>query len=196
MQCNYFGSQVSKKPSNFCSSQGIALDFIPERAPHFGELFEAAVKSMKKHLSLVVGNARLIKTIPGNDGLVRVYSGTRLESKLLVFFGFSVCSHVYLLNYRSELAEIRRQDTDTIHDHNHTKKIFQCKCGPQKWAVMVGWFWGHNSKLCLEQIWHIFFTHGLQFITHLRFNCATFSSAVVQGQSSQMSTKAGFFTIF
>ena len=71
-QCNYFGSQVSKKPSNFCSSQGIALDFIPERAPHFGELWEAAVKSMKKHLSLVVGNARLIKTIAGNDGLVRV----------------------------------------------------------------------------------------------------------------------------
>ena len=28
--------------------------------------------SMKKHLSLVVGNARLIKTIAGNDGLVRV----------------------------------------------------------------------------------------------------------------------------
>ena len=51
-----------------------------------------------------------------------VYSGTRLESKLLVFFGFSVCSHVYLLNYRSELAQIWRQDTDTIHDHIHTKK--------------------------------------------------------------------------
>ena len=51
-----------------------------------------------------------------------LYSGTRLDSKLLVFFGFSVCSHVYLLNYRSELAQIWRQDTDTIHDHNHTKK--------------------------------------------------------------------------
>ena len=50
------------------------------------------------------------------------YSGTRLESKLLLFFGFSVCSHVYLLNYRSELAQIWRQDTDTIHDHNHIKK--------------------------------------------------------------------------
>ena len=50
------------------------------------------------------------------------YSGTRLESKLLVFFGFSVCSYVYLLNYRSELAQIWRQNTDTIHDHNHTKK--------------------------------------------------------------------------
>ena len=41
-----------------------------------------------------------------------------------VFFGFSVCSHVYLLNYRSELAQIWRQDTGTIHDHNHTKKIY------------------------------------------------------------------------
>ena len=35
-------------------------------------------------------------------------------------YSFSVCSHVHLLNYRSELAQ---QDTDTIHDHNHTKKI-------------------------------------------------------------------------
>ena len=32
-----------------------------------------------------------------------IYSGTRLESKLLVFFGFSVCSHVYLLNYQNWL---------------------------------------------------------------------------------------------
>ena len=96
----------------------------------------------------------------------RLYSGTRLESKLLVFFGFSVCSHVYLLNYRSELAQIWRQDTDTIQNHNHTKKIISMQVRP---AVMVGWFWGHKSKLCLEQIWHIFFTHGLQFITHLRF---------------------------
>ena len=63
--------------------------------------------------------------------IIGEYSGTRLESKLVVFFGFSVCSHVYLLNYRSELAQIWRQDTDTIHNHNHTKKIFQCKCGPQ-----------------------------------------------------------------
>ena len=59
-----------------------------------------------------------------------LYSGTRLESKLLVFFGFSVCSHVYLLNYRSELAQIWRQDTDTIHNHNHTKKIISMQVRP------------------------------------------------------------------
>ena len=47
------------------------------------------------------------------------HSGTRLEC---VFLDFSVCSHVYLLNYRSELAQIWRQDTDTIHDHCHTPK--------------------------------------------------------------------------
>ena len=94
------------------------------------------------------------------------YSGTRLDSKLLVFFGFSVCSHVYLLNYRSELAQIWRQDTDTIHDHNHTKKIISM----QVRSVIMGRNGrGQKSKLCLEQIWHIFFTHGLQFITHLRF---------------------------
>ena len=50
------------------------------------------------------------------------------------------------------------------------KKYFNASAGRNNaWAVMVGWFWGHKSKLCLEQIWHIFFTRGLQFITHLRF---------------------------
>ena len=45
--------------SNFCSSQGIRWDFVPERAPHFGGLWEAAVKSLKKHLSRIVGNVKL-----------------------------------------------------------------------------------------------------------------------------------------
>ena len=37
--------------ANFCTSQGISWDFIPERAPHFGGLWEAAVKSLKRHVT-------------------------------------------------------------------------------------------------------------------------------------------------
>ena len=33
---------------------------------------------------------------------IYTYSGTRPES---IFLGFSVCSYVYLLNYKSELAQ-------------------------------------------------------------------------------------------
>ena len=45
--------------SNFCASQRIKWELIPERAPHFGGLWEAVVKSIKKHLLCIVGTVRL-----------------------------------------------------------------------------------------------------------------------------------------
>ena len=45
--------------SKFCSTQNIVWKFIPERAPHFGGLWEAAIKSMKTHLRRVVANVKL-----------------------------------------------------------------------------------------------------------------------------------------
>ena len=45
--------------SEFCSIQNIKWRFIPEHAPHFGGLWKAAVKSMKKHLKRVAANVKL-----------------------------------------------------------------------------------------------------------------------------------------
>ena len=50
---------VSGGISEFCLTQSIEWRFIPERAPHFGGLWEAAVKSMKFHFKQVVGDINL-----------------------------------------------------------------------------------------------------------------------------------------
>ena len=52
-------SQTNQAVSDFCSSQGIQWDFIPEHAPHSGGLWESTVRSLKTHLHRIVGNSRL-----------------------------------------------------------------------------------------------------------------------------------------
>ena len=45
--------------SKFCSVENIQWKFIPEHAPHFGGLWEAAVKSVKTHLRRVISHHKL-----------------------------------------------------------------------------------------------------------------------------------------
>lgn len=51
--------KTQKIISEFCTSRKIEWKFIPEQAPHFGGLWEAAVKSTKTHLKRIVGNVKL-----------------------------------------------------------------------------------------------------------------------------------------
>ena len=51
--------KIQQEISQFCSNQHIKWKFIPEHAPHFGGLWEAAVKSMKIHLRRVVSTHKL-----------------------------------------------------------------------------------------------------------------------------------------
>ena len=44
---------------DFCSSRGIEWHLIPEHGPHFGGLWEAAVKRAKKHLCRTIGDSKL-----------------------------------------------------------------------------------------------------------------------------------------
>ena len=43
----------------FCLAQQIEWRFIPQRSPHFGGIWEAAVKSFKGHLRHIVGDVKL-----------------------------------------------------------------------------------------------------------------------------------------
>lgn len=45
--------------SNFLNREEVSLHFIPPRAPHFGGLWEAGVKSFKFYLKRIVGNLKL-----------------------------------------------------------------------------------------------------------------------------------------
>ena len=56
----FLGSQRTQSAiTRFCSNQNISWKFIPEHAPHFGGVLEAAVKSFKSHPKKVVGDVRL-----------------------------------------------------------------------------------------------------------------------------------------
>ena len=52
-------SQTNQVIPDFCSTQRIQWDFILEHAPHFGGLWESAVKTFKTHLHRIIGNSRL-----------------------------------------------------------------------------------------------------------------------------------------
>ena len=45
--------------NKFCADQGIQWSFVPEHTPHFGGLWEVAVKSLKCHFQHIVGYVRL-----------------------------------------------------------------------------------------------------------------------------------------
>ncbi|XP_044249382.2 uncharacterized protein [Drosophila takahashii] len=54
-----FSQQALQDLKTFTSSTGVSFHFIPPRAPHFGGLWEAAVKSMKHLLVKNIGNSGL-----------------------------------------------------------------------------------------------------------------------------------------
>lgn len=51
--------QTQGSISEFCTANHIEWKFIPERSPHFGGLWESAVKSFKTHLRRVIGDTTL-----------------------------------------------------------------------------------------------------------------------------------------
>ena len=56
----FLGQAVTQDSvSNFYAEQNIDWHFIPESAPHFGGLWEAAMKSCKHHLKRIVRNVQL-----------------------------------------------------------------------------------------------------------------------------------------
>ena len=52
-------SKVQQSISKFWFKQRISWHFTPECAPHFGGLWEAAVKSFKHHLGHIMGDVKL-----------------------------------------------------------------------------------------------------------------------------------------
>ncbi|XP_025192036.1 uncharacterized protein LOC112592240 [Melanaphis sacchari] len=60
LQNLFLSEQHKHQVQTFLTEIGVKWKFIPPRAPHFGGLWEAAVKSVKGHLRKTLGNAMLI----------------------------------------------------------------------------------------------------------------------------------------
>lgn len=52
-------TKVQKDISEFCTARRIQWKFIPQHSPHFGGIWEAAVKSFKLHFRRIVGDVKL-----------------------------------------------------------------------------------------------------------------------------------------
>ncbi|XP_062703980.1 uncharacterized protein LOC134286384 [Aedes albopictus] len=50
-----FDAEVSPNIKSFCAAEGIEWKFIPPRAPNFGGIWEAGIKSVKHHMKRVLG---------------------------------------------------------------------------------------------------------------------------------------------
>lgn len=55
----FFDSKTQSSINNFCIDNNINFLFIPPRAPHFGGIWESAVKTAKGHLNRSLANAKL-----------------------------------------------------------------------------------------------------------------------------------------
>ena len=52
-------NKSNQKKTEYCASLRIRWKFTPKHTPHFGGIWEAAVKSFKAHLRRIIGEARL-----------------------------------------------------------------------------------------------------------------------------------------
>ena len=91
---------------------------LPSSVPRYGHVRDPSklIQSPQCHTPLSPKHGFRAKSSPCKFIICEIlYSGTRLESRLLVFFVFSVCSHVYLgQNWLKSGDKIQIPSTITI----------------------------------------------------------------------------------
>ena len=166
--------------------QGIDWSFIPEWAPHFSGLREAAIKSTKKHLTRVVGNVKLtfeelctvlsqieaclnnhpLTSLPSDNDSIQVFTlgHFRIERPLKPLSGSPSSHRPVSALWHGELCQSMVRHFWWRWSSKYLVALQMLQSGiplPAAWPFEMSWCYGRMGYYLLDGLWQELPRHTL-----------------------------------